>query len=166
MPENTLPTAWHLHLCRHVAHWRGEQLARAHTEFLRRWAQAGRTPQPVFVTIWTDEASYKRTYARWLAALGLATLPQGIDIQLVEFVSQRARFGNAADPDGHPAAGISDWLVRWEEAVARQMDAANLELAEVFPDAPPAWLADYLQRPLCSLLAAYPAHRAQHYRSK
>lgn len=166
MPEATLPTAWHLYLCRHVAHWRGGQFARAYAEFLRLLAQAGRTPQPVFVTIWTDEVSYQRTYARWLAALGLAALPQGIDIRCVVLGRERARFGDAGDPDGQAAAGISDWLAQWEEAVARQMDAANLELGEVFPDAPPAWLADYLQTPLCSLLAAYPGHSAPHYRSK
>lgn len=148
---------WHLHLCRNAAYWRGGQFARAHAEFLRLLAQAGRTPQPVFVTIWTDEVSCQRSYARWLAALGLAALPQGIDIRCVALGSEWARFGDAADPAGQTAAGIAGWLAQWEEAVARSMDAANLELGEVFPDAPPAWLADYLQTPLCSLLAAYPA---------
>lgn len=166
MSETTLPTAWHLHLCRHVTHWRGGQFARAHTEFLKLIAQAGRTPQPVFVTIWTDDLSYQRTYARWLAALGLAALPQGIDIRFVALGSERARFGDAADPDGQAAAGISDWLARWEEAVARQMDAANPALGQVFPDAPPAWLADYPLTPFCMLLAAYPANSAQHCRNK
>lgn len=146
-------------------HWRGGQFARAHAEFLKLLAQAERTPQPVFVTIWTDELSYQRGYARWLAALGLAALPQSIDIRFVALGSERARFGDAADPDGQAAAGISGWLVQWEEAVARQMDAANPALGQVFPDAPPAWLADYLQTPLCRLLAAYPAHSAPHYRS-
>lgn len=156
---------WHLHLCRNAAYWRGGQFARAHAEFLRLLAQAGRTPQPVFVTIWTDELSCQRSYARWLAALGLAALPQGIDIRCVVLGSEWAWFGDAADPAGQNAAGIAHWLTQWEEAVARHMDAANLELGEVFPDAPPAWLADYLQTPLCSLLAAYPARSAPHYRS-
>lgn len=151
---------WHLHLCRNAAYWRGGQFARAHAEFLRLLAQAGRTPQPVFVTIWTDEVSCQRSYARWLAALGLAALPQGIDIRCVALGREWAWFGDAADPAGQTAAGIAHWLTQWEEAVARRMDAASLELGEVFPDAPPAWLADYLQTPLCSLLAAYPASGA------
>lgn len=156
---------WHLHLCRNAAYWRGGQFARAHTEFLRLIAQAGRTPQPVFVTIWTDQGTCWRYYQQWLAALGLEALPQGVDIRIVELAGERAWYVDAADIDGQPAGEMSRWLASWDEEVERQIDAANLELGEVFPDFPPAWLADYLQAPICRLLAAYPSHSAPHYRS-
>lgn len=166
MLEPALSAAWHLHLCRTAAHWRGGQFARAHTEFLRLLAHAGRTPLPVFVTIWTDEVTYWRYYEHGLAALGLAALPQGMAIRIVELAADRELFVDATDVDGQPAAEVSGWLARWEDEVARQIDAANLERGEMFPDFPPAWLADYPQTPFCMLLAAYPASSAQHCRNK
>lgn len=100
-----MPAAWRLYLCRTAAHWRGGQFACARTEFLQRLAQAGRMPLPLFVTIWTDEVTYRRGYEHWLSALGLDALQQGMGMRTVALAGDRQWFIDATDVDGQLAAG-------------------------------------------------------------
>lgn len=139
------PVAWKMHLCRNAAHWHGGQVACAHTEFLALLAQVGRTPQPVDVTIWTDSWTASRHYEKWLESLGLALLPEGLAIRVLDL-------HNPFRPLEVEYDGSAELRI-WEDAIERAIDAAVEPLENVYPDFPPAWLSEYQRTPSCLVLA-------------